>query len=114
MVLLPRSTFAKLLACSWLLTCLGLLAFAWVQRDIHDMPVAFVLLLIFISFPIGLPVSAGVGFATAAVEAAFSIRYDPSLTSVPIWIAVSVSGYLQWFVFVPFVWRRTLGRQKSL
>ena len=113
MALLPRATFAKLLACSWLLTCLGLLAFAWVQRDIHDMPVAIVLLLVLVSFPIGLSVSAGIGLATAAVEAAFSIRYDPFLDLVPIWIAVCVSGYLQWFVFVPFLWRRTLGRPKS-
>ena len=113
MALLTRTTFAKRLACSWLLMCLGLLAFAWVQRDIHDMQVAIVLLLVLVSFPIGLPVSAGIGPATAAVEAAFSIRYEPFLDLVPIWITVCVSGYLKRFVFVPFLWRRTLGRPKS-
>ena len=63
----------------------------------------------FVTFPIGIPVTIAVGLAMAAVEAMFSITYNPFWDIVPLWIAVSLCGYLQWFVFLPFVWKKAFG-----
>ena len=109
MSLLPRSVVGKMLACIWVLIGLAILAFAWQQRNIHDMPEAFLLLMAFVTFPVSIPVTIAVGLITTAVETVFHIAYDPFCDIVPLWIAVSFCGYLQWCVFLPFVWKKAFG-----
>lgn len=106
MALVPKSTVGRALAAIWLLMCIGMLLFAWVQQDIHDMPEAFAWLMIFLTMPIGLPVTAAVGITTSEVSKALGIAYQPFWDLVPMWIAVTLAGYLQWFVLLPWLWRR--------
>jgi hypothetical protein len=114
MALVPRSTGGRAIASIWLLMCSGLLVFAWLQRDIHDMPVAFTWLMIFLTIPIGFPVAMAIGLATSAISKALGIAYDPFWDLVPSWIAFTFAGYLQWFVFVPFVWSKLRGRERAI
>jgi hypothetical protein len=90
----------------------GMLVFAWVQREIHDMPEAFAWLMLFLTFPIGFPVAMAAGLATWSIETLFKIPYHPFWDLVPTWVGLTIAGYIQWFVFVPFVWSRIRGRVK--
>ena len=106
MPLIPKSLIARLLALLWLLACSGLLVFAFVQRDVHDMPVAFTWLLIALTFPIGLPVGAIVGMLMSQIYAKSDLPYLPFLDLLPSWLVMVSFGYLQWFVVVPGIGRR--------
>ena len=110
MSLIPRSLLGRVLALLWLLPCFGLLAFAYVQRQIHDMPVAFTWLLIAWTFPAGLiVVFPAAVIANALTEALPGAQYNPFLDSVVSWLFMVPAAYVQWFVLLPAVaarWRR--------
>ena len=69
------------------------------------MPIAFFWLMIFLTAPVGFPVGIGVGTATSALSAKFGITYQAFWDLVPMWLALAVAGYFQWFVIVPSLWR---------
>ncbi len=96
----------RMAAIVWLLAAAGLLLFAWQQQHIHDMPEAFVWLMIFLTMPIGFPVIAVVGVATSAIEATFGITYHPFWDLLPVWLFGTASGYFQWFVLLPMFSRK--------
>ena len=106
MALFPASIVGRVVASVWLLSCVGVLLFAWEQQHIHDMPEAFAWLMIILAFPFGLPVATVVGIATSESSKFFGITYNPFWDLVPFWIALTVMGYLQWFALVPFLWGR--------
>ena len=106
MAVRPGLTVGRIAAIVWLLTASGLLLFAWQQQHVHDMPDAFMWLLIFLTMPIGFPVIALVGVATSAIEASFGITYHPFWNLLPVWLLGTASGYLQWFVLLPTLWRK--------
>ena len=91
----------RCLAGLWILLCLSVLLFGFVQQDIHDMPVAFTWFMISLSFPLGF---LGIGFDYFAVEPlveAVGLKYHPFFSLLPSWLAMTVSGYFQWFKLVP-------------
>ncbi|MDT9002470.1 hypothetical protein RQP53_24575 [Paucibacter sp. APW11] len=106
MPLIPKTVIGRALALLWLLMCAGLLVFAFVQRDVHDMPVAFTWLMIGLTFPIGLPAAAIVGMLMSQLYAKFGLTYSPFMDLLPDWLAMVSLGYLQWFVVVPSIVRR--------
>lgn len=95
------SAVHRLLLGVWSGLCVAVLVFAIVQRDIHDMDIAYTYFMLFLAFPAGLIV--------AAVLAALSTSVDlpGGLTGVLItWPPFVVLGYLQWFVLLPAAVRR--------
>lgn len=109
MPLIPKSNAGRVLASLWLASCFGLLVFAYVQREIHDMPVAFTWLLIFLSFPLCfLAIMVDVKVIEPMLTTA-GLSYDPFLSLLPGWIGMVVLGYFQWFVALPTVVRRLFG-----
>lgn len=105
---IPKTIIGRALTLLWLLACFGLLLFAFVQRGVHDMPVAFTWLLIALTFPIGLPVGAIVGILMSQAYAKLGLPYSPFLDLLPSWLVMVSFGYLQWFVVVPGIGRRLL------
>jgi biotin transporter BioY len=99
--LFPKSTLGRALALLWVLTCVGLLVFAFVQRHALDMPVPFTWLLISLTFPVGLPVGAIVGVLMQRAYANWGLPYDPFLDLLPSWLVMASFGYWQWFIVVP-------------
>ena len=85
--------------------CVALLAFAYVQRDVHDMPIAFFWLLVFLTLPVGLLSAAFVGSFTAWVYARFGLPYIPFLDVLPSWTVSVLLAYIQWFVLLPAIVR---------
>ena len=97
----PASRIGRVLAALWLISCVSLLAFAYIQRDIHDMPVAFTLLNMFITAPIGIIVIPLMEMATASVSSLLGLSYSTFFSLLPSWVTAVSLGYLQWFVVVP-------------
>jgi hypothetical protein len=104
--MIPKTTTGRTLAILWLLCGFGLLVFAYVQQDVHDMPVVLVWLLVFLAFPVGLIAAPVVGAAWSSMAASVGLVYQPFWHSLPLWLALVGLGYLQWFVLVPNLWQR--------
>ncbi len=108
--LIPRSRLGRALALLWLLPCFALLAFAHIQRGIHDMPVAFTWLLIMWTFPAGLVLVVPAAIlARALAPVLVGVPYNPIVESLVSWLLMVPAAYAQWFVLVPALarhWRR--------
>jgi len=99
----------RLLLGIWLTLCVAVLIFAIVQRDIHDMDIAYTYFMLFLSFPAGL-IFAGV---VAALSTIALYLPDGLMGAFITWPPFVVLGYLQWFVLLPEIvrWlRRTSDR----
>jgi hypothetical protein len=106
MQIFPTSQIGRALASLWFALCVALLVFAYVQRGVYDMPVAFTWLLIALTFPIGLPTGAIVGMLMSWAYAKLGLPYSPFADLVPSWLVMVLFGYLQWFVVVPVAIRK--------
>lgn len=102
-----HSNLGRALAALWLALCLAVLVFGFVQRDVHDMPIAFTWFLLLLSFPLG---AGAVVFLGAALGSS-GLQYFPFWSEVPLWLAAVVVGYLQWFVLVPALARKISRRR---
>jgi len=107
--LIPSSKIGKIIAIIWLIACFMLLLFAYLQRDIHDMPIAVTWLMVFISAPVGFIIAPITGIATNYLFEIFSFEYHPFLALLPSWFAMVIIGYIQWFVALPrfFSWAKS-------
>ena len=102
----PSSLFGRLFFVVWLTACAALLIFAYVQQDIHDMPVAFIWLFIYVTFPAGLLGVILVGLVWPVITSFVGITYQPFYDILPYWLAAVALGYVQWVVAVPWVVRK--------
>jgi len=107
--MIPKTKIGQFIAVLWLTACIGILFFAYIQQSIHDMPVAFIYLMMFISAPVGLIVAPITGIATSYLFEIFSFEYHPFLDLLPIWFAMLIMGYIQWFIVLPrfFSWAKS-------
>ena len=110
---LPKSLLGRLLAILWLTACIAVLAFGYMQRAAHDMPIVLVWFMVILSFPLGLVAVPLVGVAWPAVVEAMGQQYQPFRDEFPLWVVAVVAGYWQWFVVVPLVAKRFLSRRKK-
>ena len=85
----------------WLLICLGILVFAYIQSNVHDMPVAVIWLLIFMTFPIGMLAAPLIGLLISNITPILGISYHPFGEIAVYWLVLVSLGYLQWFIVVP-------------
>jgi hypothetical protein len=109
MTIIPKSNLGRVLAGVWILLCFGGLLFGWVQQSIHDMPIAFVWFMFFLTGPVGVLFAALVGMMTSLISENLGIIYRPFWDLVPMWIPLTVTGYFQWLVIVPLIWKRING-----
>lgn len=108
MYLIPRCLVGRLLASFWLVCCLAVLVFGFVQRDIHDMVEAFVWFMIFLSAPLGLLVIPFLG--SWGLAESLGYPYEPFFDLLPLWCGASVVGYMQWFIVAPWLARKIFRR----
>ncbi|OYT87621.1 MAG: hypothetical protein CFE46_10760 [Burkholderiales bacterium PBB6] len=114
MDLVPQSRIGKVVLSAWLLLCLSLLAFAYVQREDKDMAAIFTTSLVALTAPLSLPPGAAVGMSMSWLYANQGLPYHPFTDLVPSWVVMVAAGYLQWFVLVPSVVRRLRRRPGDL
>jgi len=108
MTILPNIWVSRSLLALWLLACVAVLLFAFDARAIHDTDIAFTYLMIFLTFPIGFVFAALVGVIFFALYSAFGIivpgGFVPNLVT---WVFLVGLGYFQWFVVVPWLYRKS-------
>ncbi|WP_273490533.1 hypothetical protein [Roseateles chitosanitabidus] len=90
-----------------------MLIFSFVQREVHDMPIAAFWLMALLSFPSGLFIIAFAGYASSEMFHLLGIRYEPFAAFLPMWFAGVAVGYWQWFVAIPWVARRVAVKRSS-
>lgn len=103
MLTFPTSNFGRGVAFLWLGACCALLAFGFIQRDIHDMPVAFLWLLVGLAFPVGFIGLLIVGGVWTGISTYLGLAYSPFLDLLPYWFVIVALRYIQWFCVVPKV-----------
>lgn len=106
MAILPLSKLGKCIAAVWIGLCFAVLFFGFEQRHIHDMPIAFIYFMLFLTALAGMLVSLLYGLWTPSLHAQPWYVYEPFLDLVPFWMGCVLLGYLQWFVIVPLMWKR--------
>ena len=92
---MTNSLIKKYLAAIWLLICLGILVFAYIQSNVHDMPVAVIWLLI------GMLAAPLTGLLISNITPMLGISYHPFGEITVYWVVLVSLGYLQWFIVVP-------------
>ena len=105
MALIPHGLIGRAVAVVWLALCVAVLVFGFVQREIHDMPIALVWFLVFLSFPLG----AGAIVVLGIVLGSSGIHYMPFWSELPLWLVAVLVGYWQWFILVPALVRKISG-----
>ena len=98
---MTNSLIKKYLTAIWLLSCIGILVFAYIQNDVHDMPIAVIWLLIFMTFPVGMLAAPLIGLLISNITPMLGISYHPFSEIIVYLIALVSLGYLQWFIIVP-------------
>ncbi len=89
----PTSTLGRVAATAWISACLGVLAFGYVQRTVHDMPLAFTWFMIILTFPLGILGVLVAGLGWPALMSALGYPYEPFRDELPIWVVAFVLGY---------------------
>ncbi len=107
MKILPTSRIGHSLLFIWLIACLATLVFAFVQREIHDASIVFAYLMIFLTFPLGYALAAFVGAISFGLYSTMGIVMpDGFIPNLVWWVMFVAVGYLQWFVLVPWLFRK--------
>ena len=101
---IPKAIKEKKIARAWLLLCVAVLVFGWMQRDIHDMPEAFGYLMMALTFPIGFLAA----ISGSYISQTSNIPYNPFWDLMPFWLASTVLGFIQWFVILPWLCKKVL------
>lgn len=103
----PKGTAGKVAAATYLVACAAVLAFAISGREIRDTDIVVAYAMLFLSFPAGYLVAALFAAVGYVLYEAFGIIVPGGLTSnVVTVIAFAVVGYAQWFILVPWLYRK--------
>lgn len=108
MLTFPASNLGRSAALLWLGACFALLVFGFIQRDVHDMPVAFLWLLVGLAFPVGFIGLLVVGGVWTATSTFLGLTYSPFLDLLPYWFVIVALGYIQWFYVAPKIVKKLL------
>jgi len=104
MTFLPQSVLGRSLLGLWFAVCIAVLVFAFVQRDIHDTDIAVVW---FLTLPIGYGLTAFLGFVFMLLYETFGVVVPGGfLFNSLLWVLFVVVGYFQWFLIVPWAYRK--------
>jgi hypothetical protein len=105
-MLVPRHPALRIVATLWLLASLVLLVVTLLRPDVHGSDraaLAYLTPLYWLSFPLGhLGVLAGIQLR---LELYLTLKFVPSILAegLYLWTALTVLGYIQWFVLLPWI-----------
>lgn len=101
----------RILSSIWLVLCIGVLFIP--LRDIHngEAHILFAWLMMLLTFPSGFILISSIGSVGYLLDTYFGLMLPPNeIMLFPLWFALVVLGYLQWFILVPKLWRKWLGK----
>ena len=105
-MLVPRHPALRIVATLWLLASLVLLVVTLLRPDVQGSDraaLAYLTPLYWLSFPLGhLGVLAGIQLR---LELYLTLKFVPSILAegLYLWTALTVLGYIQWFVLLPWI-----------
>ncbi len=107
MSIYPRSLVGRIAVLSWLGACMAALVFAFIQRDIRDTDIVFTYFMLFLTLPLGygLAALAGVVFLGLYTWSGLVVP-GGFLHNVASWCFFVAVGYFQWFVAIPWLYRK--------
>lgn len=72
-------------------------------RPNSDAEEVLIILMLILSFPAGIAVSALVSGIGILLHVSFSVSRAEMFV---VWLVLAIAGYLQWFYFVPYAWSK--------
>jgi hypothetical protein len=109
MNIFPCSIRGRVLRILWLAACATLLVYAFSQRNIHepDIDLTFTLAMLALTFPIGYVLGTLGGFIFLFLYKSYGIVIPGGfLPNAISWIFFVAAGYYQWFVLLPWLYRK--------
>lgn len=107
MPILPHSILGRFLLGLWFAACVAVLVFAFVQRDVHDTDIGVVWFMIFLTLPVGYGLAAFLGGVLLLLYETFGLVVPGGFLFNSLWWFLFVAaGYCQWFLIVPWAYRR--------
>lgn len=91
----------NVLASLWFAACVAVLGFAISLREYPDMEIPYIYFMFFLSAPAGFAV--GYLYALASNFVSLPVGLLSVLCSWPLYVML---GYVQWFLFAPWLYRR--------
>lgn len=110
MKLFQHNPFVWILAASWVAACVTVLVYAFVQRGMGEIGAAFGYAMLLLTFPGGLAVFYAVSLT--GVPFVIGVGAAPFLSAgqlILVWFALTVLGFAQWFVLLPWLLGRLRG-----
>jgi len=101
----------KVIKYIWLFFCAAVLAFAYIQRNIPDVDIAFLWFMLILTFPLGYVFTFIVGLVFSALYTSYEIVVPGGLLhNAIIWLCLVLLGYWEYFVLPEWVlhkWRKS-------
>ena len=95
------------MAVTYLVACLAVLAFAIWGRDLRDTDIVVAYAMLLLSFPSSCVVAMAFGAISSVLESVFGFVVPGGITNnVVAILAFAVVGYAQWFILVPWLYRK--------
>jgi len=85
----------------------------WVYTPANDAPLVLAYGMLFLSFPSGLLLTLAMMFPYMGVAGLFGFSETGYVTMVVQWSTMAVAGYWQWFICVPWIWRKIAASRKT-
>ena len=107
----PGQRFALM---AWLGACCLVLAgsaLSYFRYPGGDDDILFAYLMLALSFPAGLAVFGALGGLAVALHELFGAAMPAALQLAMLWLGCVAAGYVQWFIFLPWVIRRLRTRE---
>ena len=96
---------------AWLSLCIIALTFP--LRDFHngEAHALFGIYMVILTFPVGFALVNLVVLIGFSLDRFFGLALPPNeVMLIPLWLSFVALGYYQWFVLVPFFWRKWRAR----
>ena len=106
----PKGTTGKVAAAVYLLACAGVIAMAIAGREDRDTDIVVAYAMLFLAFPAAYIVAFAFGLLSQALDHSFGIIVPGGAVANIITVVILGGvGYAQWFVLVPWLYRRVRG-----
>lgn len=104
---MARNPARAILTVVYVLACVAVLAYAIAGRDIRDTDIFVAYAMLFLAFPSSYLVAAMFAGVAYGLSEGFGITVPGGLgNNVAAIVLFGAVGYIQWFVVVPWLWRK--------
>ena len=106
----PKTTAGKVAAIVYLTACGGVIVMAVLGREYRDTDIVVVYAMLLLAFPSAYVVAFAFGLVAQALYYSFGITVPGGVVANVVAVLILGSiGYAQWFLLVPWLYRRARG-----